>query len=293
MSCCITRTNGAPGASAAVAVSEWTERYLGDFATAPVVNLAAAAPPNPTVTVDNDTETSDQVADCVWTSNAGDAVTTVTQGTVTTFDTDGATGLRMVGGAIRTDFDESGQNAPHVFCLWNDVLGEVPRGGVDYCMMVRFASRSLSVSGQASGTALYTVNDGTSPTGFVSNPAPDDESRIAGWLEVITGFVGVTIREDAPIFQQNLASAVGVDTVGIIVHAGSGNITAIMGISVAGVLPEPNQMVTTPGSWIGSSNTFSPRPYLDSAVRLAIPFQQIVSNPYSATIDTVRVLSRG
>ena len=298
MSCCLQRANGVPpgsgGGSTPVAANTWTERFLGDLSAAPVVDLSAGV--NPPVVVSNGTATAGQVANATLTSNAGDATPAVTQGPVTTFDTDGATGLRMVGAAASTLMTETSQVAPHVFWNWSDVLGEDPQGGVDYCFMVRVASETLTaagVAGQAFGTVLYAPNDGATEPNIVSFPAQDDERAMRSWYENLSGTVSIIGREESTPFMgiQGPLIPAGWDTVGLVVHA-SGTIETIVGLSAGGVLPDPDDCDKVPGAYMGGSVTFTQRPYLTAETRLAIAFQQQLGGTYNATIDTMRVLSR-
>lgn len=293
--CCLQRANGVPpgsGGGAAAVAATWTERFLGALAAAPIVDLAAGT--NPTVTVTNATASSGQVASMPLTSNAGDATASVTQGTVGSFGTDGATGLRMIGASASTLMVETAQNAPHVFWTWADALGENPRGGVDYCLMVRFASQDIGTAGQAAGTAIYSPNDGSPETGLTGNPAIDDEKCCRAWAENISGTFTIVGREESTPFQgiQGALIPAGWDTVGMIVRGGGSIIETIVGVSAAGVLPDPDTMTKVPGPFLGGSTTYPSHPYLTPAERCAIPFQQQLGSTYNATIDTVRVLSR-
>jgi len=296
MPCCaIAQVGGVPGGGSVVSDSAWTERYLGDFAAAPVVDLADPTPPNPTVQVANDTTTPGQVAGVTWTSNAGDATATVTQGTVTTFDTDGATGLRFVGAVTTSNFTESAQNAPHIWALWSDLLGENVRPGVDYCFLVMAtAEPTLPQASQAAGTGIYWPNDGVVEPDLDGNPAIDDEKAWRAWWINEAGTFQAQGREESTPYQgiEGALIPANSDVMGFILYA-SGQLQCIVGNSVAGDFPDPSAMVRVPGPFNIGSTTFPARPYGTPLERVAIPFQQQSSGSFSATIRAVRVLSRG
>jgi len=296
MSCCLQRTDGAPagGGGGAVAAAEWTERYLGDFAAAPVVDLAAGV--NPTVAVANTTATAGQVASATWTSNAGDAAPAVTQGPVTTFATDGATGLVFVSADASNLLTETAQDAAHIWCLWSDLLGEDPRPGVDYCVQVLFTANlaaEINVNGEAAGLGVYWPNDGAVPAGLFSNPAIDDEKRLAGWFEFQNAAFGLITREESTPFQQIAAPRLpaNVDICGLMFLGGIAR--GVCATAAAGAFPDPAAMTMIPGPFFGGSTTYPSRPYLDPTERVALAFQTQLGAGYSATIRAVRVLSRG
>lgn len=293
--CCGIRTlSGVPGgASASVATSTWTERYLGDATAAPATDLTVAVPPNPTVAIPNTTTTAGQVASCTWTSNAGDVVAAVTQGAVTTFATT-VSGLSFVGANATTNMTDTAQQAPHIFCNWIDVLGEDPRGGVDYCLMIRFSASTINTAGQAFGSCIYSPNDAAVEPNIIGNPAINDEKRFAGWIENVSGTLTIIGRQGTTQFQgiQGANIPASFDTVGMVIHAGGGLFEVVVGVSDGGVLPDPDSMAKVPGPFHGGSTTFPSRPMLTPLERLAIAGQQQAGSTYNWTIPTIRVLSR-
>lgn len=299
MSCCFQRTDGAPAGSGAAAATaaEWVERYLGDFASAPSVDLADPTPANPTVTVANDTATAGQVASTIWTSNAGDASPAVTQGTVTSFATDGATGLAFVGASSSELMTETSQQAAHIWCSWADLLGEDPRPGVDYCIQLMYTANlaaGIDVAGEATGAVLYWPNDGTVVSNLIGNPAIDDEKRLAGWFEYQNAAFGLICREESNPYQQITGARLpaSVDICGLMMLGGAYAI-GVCATNDGGAFVDPTAMTMIPGPFLGGSTTYPGRPYLDPEDRVAIPFQTQFGSTYSATVSGVRVLSRG
>jgi hypothetical protein len=299
MSCaCFAQVGGNPPGSAAAPTAEaevWTERYLGDFAAAPVTDLPVAAPPNPTVVVPNGTTTTGQVADATWTSNAGDATGTVVQTTnLVSFGTDGATGLVYDGNALGSALmTEVSANAAHVWTQWSQLLNEDPRSGVDYCVLVMFDSQDVNTNGQACGLADYVPNDGVVVPDTQGNPAIDDEKRLSGWIERTNNVTGVLSREESVPFQQISGARLpgGFDVVGLLFRAGS-YVECVVGTSVAGVFPGIDTLTSVPGPFLGGSTTYPGHPYTDPLERIAIAFQQVLGSEYDATVSRVQVSSR-
>jgi hypothetical protein len=285
--------DGVDPASGGGAADEWANRYLGDFTGAPEVDLTSGT--NPTVTVTNDT--AGQVASAVWTSNAGDATPAVTQGAVTSFDTVSTTGLVMVGALASTLMTETSQQAPHIWAEWALLLGETPRAGTDYAVILRFAATpSFTFAAQACGPVIYSPNDGSPEANLIGNPATDDEKRYAAWFEQesTTASFAILGREESTPFRGATGSLItDFDSVGFIVRGGGSIIEAIAGESAGGLPPDPDDMFRIPGPFLGGSTTFPGRPYTTPAERVAIAFQQQLSDTYSATVTHVAVWSRG
>lgn len=297
--CCGTETTGGTSGGATAAPSEWVERYLGDFTVAPTVDLSDPTPPNPTVTVLNSTTTPGQVASVEWTSNAGDALGVVTQGTVVAFETN-TNGLVFEGSSVTNQFTASSTNAAHIWCSWEDLLGETPRAGVDICVQVRFSLIGVGFINEGAGHGTYTPNDGVFPTSYQSSQAELDEIMCKGWWEFINGdeatILGLTYRQgtSSSFDYRQLVTGVGTnDTAGLIYSFGSSITTAIQGESVNGVLPEPQACESMPGSFIGDVVNITRMPFLEQDARVAIGFQSWFQNAYDSTVTTFRVLTRG
>lgn len=295
MSCGIDIQDGVPagGGGAVVVAAEWTERNLGDFVAAPDVDLTAGV--NPTVTVANGTTTPGQVASTLWTSNAGDATATVTQTGTSAFATN-ANGLDYVGTVDASSlFVETNQNAPHIWSFWNLLLGEAPRAGVDYCVLVLYTLQTLNTNGHSAGVGLYEVNDGTPNPTLLGNPAIDDEKRLSGALEQQSGSLGIICREESTPFQQLIGAGLpaNFDVWGLML-SGHGVAQAVVGVSPgAGLFPPPDELVAVPGPFLGGSTTYPSHPYLVPAERVAIFNQQQLGSSYNTRASHYQVLSRG
>jgi hypothetical protein len=295
MSCCgLDTVDGLPPGGGAAA-AEWTERFLGDYRNAPVEDLTVGI--NPTVLVANETTTTGStiVASALLASNANDPVASSAMGTVTAFGTDGATGLALLGAAASTLFTDQTHTAPHVFALWPALIGENPRPGVDYCVVVRFATppqAELVVAAQAAGVGVYWQNDGVAPVGLAGFPTPDDEKGLRGWAENVSGVYGAVGREDATAFQEIFGARVpaDADTFGLLFRGGG----QIYVVCSAGPFVSPDEMTMVPGAYQGGSITYPARPYLDPTERVCLSlFQQQLGGAYNLTAESFRVLSRG
>ncbi len=294
MTCCgIERTNGVPnsGGGGGGSAATWETAYRGNFAGASVVDLAAGV--NPTVTVAN--AVSGPVASAIWTSNAGDATATVTQGAVTSFGTDGATGLAFVGAVTTSNFINTAQNAPHIWVLWDDLLGADAAPGVDYCFLVRFtATPSSSVAAQACGSGIYSPNDGSPEPNLDGNPATDDEKCFRGWYENISTTFSVVGREESTSYRGINGPLIPAssDVVGFIMYDGGSAIQTVVGTSSGGEFPSVPALTRTFGPYQGGSISFPGRPYGTPLERIAIPFQQQGTGSFSATVAECALLRR-
>jgi len=290
-----TGTNTTAGWTAAIGDSVsggggWIERYLADFAAAPSVDLATGT--NPTVVVDNDTSNSGQVASCTWTSNFGDANSNTAMGTVTTFQTDGSTGLEFEGASTTSNFNATSQQAPHIFADWADVLGTDPEPGLEYCLQIRIVTNTIATNQQAVIVGSYTENDGSAPTDITSNTAKIDEKRLAASLEQNGGVLSAGIREGSTDFTYISGARLPAtpDVVALIFRSGV-MVEAAIG-TYSGGFPEPQDM-TRVDTWLGAQQGFTSSGYLDLQDRIAIAFQQQNGSSYDATVSHFRVLSRG
>lgn len=296
MSCCQRRQDGVEpgsGGSGVIANGGWIERFLGNFADSDAVDLSAGT--TPTVDVTNTTATAGQSSEATFTSNANDPNANAALGTVTTFDTDGTTGLRQAGAAGINSFTNTVQNAPHVHTTWSQLLNEDPRAGADYCMMFRIVTEDISVAQQGFGIGMYELNDGVVPPDLNGTPSPDDEKCFRVWLEenVNTSIYGVSVSEESTTYRQISGSRLPVDfdTIGFVMR-GSSIAQGFVGNSVDGVLPFPNECTPVVGDFLGGSTTFGTHVYMDPLERVAVFFQTISATSYAATIDQIRVLSR-
>lgn len=283
----------------------WLDRFIGDFRQAPATDLTVASSLISVPNLAPEVEDVPRVASCEFRSNAGDPLPLVAQGAIATFATSPASGLVVAGPGAINNFTNTTQQAPHVHTTWGELLGEDPRAGAEYAFLIHWTAQDLNTTQQAFGPGIYEPNDGSPPPNLEGNPSPDDEKCWRGWMEVVTisasPVLGPTIREESTTFRQingarlpNIAppaAADAIDSVGYLFR-GSSIAQGMCGVAVDGVPPRPNDCTPIVGDFLGGSQTIGTHAYMDPLERVAIAFQTISSNDYTATVQSVRVMSR-
>lgn len=262
----------------------WVSVYAGDFTSAPAEQLQGGT--NSTVEVNGVT----------WTSNDGDATGSVTQGSVSAFETASGTGLTFEGDAVTALMTDTAHNAAHIWASWADLLGREPKPGASYAVLVRLQGASAidaALNNEGAGIALYEPNDGSGD----SDTSPTiDERMLSGSIERVSGSARIATREGtSDIGWRTLPSAGSPspnnDVVALIIESGVMAHSAV-GEYGAGPMPSPSDLEMKGRTWLGVQQGFTNREYLQPNDRVALFFATFTGGGFDANITHVEVFEK-